>query len=135
MSIDNATPEQWDELRRPSDLSADVRRMRLERVAADVTMARDGSPIKQGGEYTGGSVNYYKVKVSNPTSGGDSYTAECNDIIEALRLNYAEGNILKAVWRIAAARMGKAKRGYEDEVYDAEKIVFFGSRKLEQVKK
>ncbi len=84
-------------------------------------------------EYTGGSVNYYRVPVSFPTTPEqDRYIAECNDIIEALDLNYAEGNVLKALWRIAANRKGKSKRGYKDGVYDAEKIVFFGQRVLLQ---
>lgn len=83
-------------------------------------------------EYTGKSVNYYKVLVEHPTSPGVSpYVAECNDIIEALGMNYAEGNILKAVWRKAAARnLGLAKRGYTDGVYDAEKCEFFGHREV-----
>ncbi len=83
-------------------------------------------------EYTGGSVSYYKVEVGLPTSGGSAYTAECNDIIEALGMNYAEGNAFKALWRRAAARMGKAKAGYKDGLYDAEKVVFFGQRLVAQ---
>jgi len=92
---------------------------------------------KDSREYTGGSVSYYTVPVSNPTTAGrPAYLAECNDIIEALDLNYAEGNVLKALWRIAAARKGSSKKGYSDGVYDAEKIVFFGKRILnnEQIK-
>lgn len=86
-------------------------------------------------EYTGGSVSYYKVQVANPTSGGDPYMAECNDIIEALGMNYAEGNAFKAIWRRCAARtLGKAKAGYKDGLYDAEKVVFFGQRMVAQEK-
>lgn len=84
-------------------------------------------------EYTGGSVNYYKVPVILPTSGGASYVAECNDIIEALGMNYAEGNAFKAIWRSCAAKqLGLSKQGYKDGVYDAEKVVFFGNRMLVQ---
>lgn len=87
-------------------------------------------------EYTGGSVSYYQVKVTAPTSGGDVYTAECNDIIEALGMNYAEGNAFKAIWRRCAARtLGKAKAGYKDGLYDAEKVVFFGQRMVKQEKR
>lgn len=87
-------------------------------------------------EYTGGSVSYYQVKITAPTSGGDAYTAECNDIIEALGMNYAEGNAFKAIWRRCAARtLGKAKAGYKDGLYDAEKVVFFGERMVAQEKK
>lgn len=82
-------------------------------------------------EYTGGSSSYYRVKVDTPTTEGTApYTAECNDIIEALDMNYAEGNVLKALWRRCAARQGKLKKGYTDGTYDAEKIVFFGDRIL-----
>jgi len=86
-------------------------------------------------EYTGGSVSYYQVKITAPTSGRDAYTAECNDIIEALGMNYAEGNAFKAIWRRCAARtLGKAKAGYKDGLYDAEKVVFFGQRMIAQEK-
>ena len=44
-------------------------------------------------EYTGASVSYYKVKIDKPTTESNpSYLAECNDIIEALGMLYAEGN-------------------------------------------
>tara|TARA_Y100001938_G_C7960810_1_gene364209 strand:+ start:116 stop:496 length:381 start_codon:yes stop_codon:yes gene_type:complete len=86
-------------------------------------------------EYTGGSVSYYVVDIENPTSGGDPYTAECNDIIEALGMNYAEGNAFKAIWRLCAARtLGKAKASYKDGVYDSEKVEFFGKRMVVQEK-
>lgn len=85
-------------------------------------------------EYTGGSVSYYSVKIEKPTSGGEQYMAECNDIIEALKMNYAEGNAFKAIWRRCAAKQGKAKAGYKDGLYDAEKVVFFGERMIEQEK-
>ena len=86
-------------------------------------------------EYTGGSVNYYKVEIKNPTSKCVApYTVECNDIIEAMGMNYAEGNAFKAIWRKCAARNGKAKKGYTDGLYDAEKVVFFGQRMVEMEK-
>lgn len=80
-------------------------------------------------EYTGGSVSYYKVLVKHPTDEGRApYVAECNDVIEALHMDFAEGNAFKAIWRKAAARLGKQKRGYDDGLYDAEKVLFFGGR-------
>lgn len=89
----------------------------------------------EGREYTGGSVSYYKVTISFPTSGSDAYTAECNDIIEALHMNYAEGNAFKAIWRRCASKaLGLSKAGYRDGLYDAEKVEFFGKRMVEQEK-
>lgn len=87
------------------------------------------------GEYTGGSSSYYTVHIRNPTTEGrPAYDAECNDIIEALDMNYAEGNAFKALWRRAAARMGMRKKGYDNGLYDAEKVEFFGKRLIEQSK-
>lgn len=87
------------------------------------------------GEYTGGSSSYYTVHVKNPTTEGrDPYFAECNDIIEALDMNYAEGNAFKAIWRRTAARKGMRKKGYDNGLYDAEKVEFFGKRLVEQSK-
>lgn len=79
-------------------------------------------------EYTGGSVSYYKVYIAQPASGGEPYTAECIDIIEALGMDYAEGNAFKAIWRRCAARKGMRKAGYDNGAYDAEKVEFFGYR-------
>jgi hypothetical protein len=83
---------------------------------------------------TGGSSSYYTVAVERPTSGGAPYMAECNDIIEALSMEYDVANVFKAAWRIAALRQGKGKLGQDSPVYDAEKIVFFGNRIIERPK-
>lgn len=85
-------------------------------------------------EYTGGSSNYYKVYVKNPTTLGEPYEAECNDIIESLKMTFAEGNAFKAIWRKAKARQGVKKKGYDNGVYDSEKVVFFGQRMLVEAK-
>lgn len=85
-------------------------------------------------EYTGGSSSYYQVRITNPTTKDNPpYTAECNDIIEALGMNYAEGNAFKAIWRRAAAEFLEVKkRGYDNGLYDAEKVEFFGHRMVIQ---
>lgn len=85
-------------------------------------------------EYTGGSVSYYQLHITNPTTKGrPAYTAECNDIIEGLKMSYAEGNAFKAIWRRCAAQnLGLGKKGYTDGKYDAEKVVFFGERLVKQ---
>ena len=85
-------------------------------------------------ELTGGSADYYKVNVDMPTSGGEAYMAECNDIIEALGMEYDVANVFKAAWRVAALRQGYGKPGQDDAVYDGEKIVFFGQRIIERAK-
>lgn len=81
---------------------------------------------------SGGSNSYYMVDVTKPTTLPSGYRAECNDIIEALGLNFAEGNILKALWRIAAKRQGRQNK--TSARYDAEKIEFFARRVVEQNK-
>jgi len=80
---------------------------------------------------TGLSVNYYRVSIEDPTSEEiEPYTAECNDLIESLNMTYAEANVFKAIWRKCAEReLGIAKEG-NDQVYDAEKCVFFSDRIL-----
>lgn len=83
-------------------------------------------------EYTGGSVRYYTVSVTHPIcEAADPYDAECIDIIDALQMTPNEANAFKALWRRAAARLGKSKRGYTDGLYDAEKVEFYGRRLVE----
>lgn len=82
---------------------------------------------------TGGSSSYYKVHINNPTTLPAPYDAECNDIIEALQMNFTEGNIFKAIWRMAASRIGNGKPG-NTYLYDAEKVQFFADRLLTQAK-
>ena len=82
---------------------------------------------------SGGSNDYYKVTVARPTSGIEPYTAECNDIIEALQMTYAEGNAFKAIWRHALARRGIGKQG-NTQKYEAEKAEFFAKRLVELTK-
>lgn len=96
-----------------------------------LTSFSESQPVAQ---YTGGSSDYYKVFVKNPTTLLAPYEAECNDIIEALNMTFAEGNAFKAIWRKAKARQGVKKKGYDNGVYDSEKVVFFGERMLIEAK-
>ena len=90
-----------------------------------MTNKSDGSTA----EYTGGKVNYYEVEITHPTrEGRGPYTAECNDIIEALGLSFSEGEAFKAIWRKGAARIKPGKRGHDGGLYDAEKASFYGKR-------
>lgn len=105
----------------------------LQRNELETVAGRHVEPMAEAAEYTGGSVSYYRVPVAAPLSGGAPYVAECNDIIEALGMTYAEGNAFKAIWRLCAARtLGVKKRGYTDGLYDAEKVAFFGARMVAQ---
>lgn len=79
-------------------------------------------------EDSGGSCDYYRVKVYKPTTAEHPYVAECNDVIEELDMTYAEANIFKEIWRTAAARtLGKKKAGHTN-VRGAEKVLFFAKR-------
>lgn len=85
-------------------------------------------------ENSGGSCDYYGVYIRVPTSEEqEPYTAECNDIIEELKMTFAEANMFKEIWRGAAAReLGKLKKD-NNEVRGAEKISFFSDRHTIQV--
>ena len=91
-------------------------------------------PVEEGSkaakaENSGGSCDYYSVFIENPTTPDtDPYTAECNDVIEALDMTFAESNMFKEIWRTAAARtLGKEKEGHTTK-RGAEKIRFFSDR-------
>ncbi len=90
-------------------------------------------PLVEPAPLTGGSSSYYKLDIAHPTTLPAPYTAECNDIIEALNMNYAEGNAFKAIWRRAAERQGRGKPG-TSLLYDSEKVVFFGERLVVQAR-
>ena len=93
------------------------------------------TPTEATEEHTGGSSSYYTVRITHPTTPYKlPYDAECNDIIEALNMTFAEANNFKATWRTAAARQGRKKCG-NNAVYDAEKCVFFSERMLVAAKK
>lgn len=81
-------------------------------------------------EYTGGSVSYYAVDINRPLDKKSGpYKAECQDIIDALGMDFNEGCAFKAIWRRAAARnLGLRKKGYDDGLYDAQKVEFYGMR-------
>jgi hypothetical protein len=82
-------------------------------------------------DLTGGSSTYYKMKLThNTTPELPDDWVECNDIIETLKMTFAEGNIFKAVWRIASSRLGNGKKNHK-ALYDAQKIVFFGKNMIQ----
>lgn len=99
-----------------------------EEVVIDLRKEKINEKPHNSPENSGLSCNYYVVDIKQPTSVGKPYTAECNDIIEALGMNATEANIFKEIWRTAAARtLGKEKEGHNAK-RGAEKVAFFGLR-------
>jgi len=85
---------------------------------------------KPAGENSGGPVSYYLVQVQRPNQIEGPYQAECSDIIEALGMDFNEGEAFKAIWRKAAERtLGLAKEG-NTPFRDAEKVAHYGKRML-----
>lgn len=88
------------------------------------------TPVKE--ENSGGNVNYYRVAVVRPNQSKTAYTAECSDIIEALGMDFNEGEAFATIWRRAAQRtLGLVKAGNTAK-RDAEKVAHFGRRMLAQ---
>lgn len=88
------------------------------------------SHSEQKTENSGGKVNYYRVLISNPNQAEFTYIAECSDIIEALGMDFNEGEAFKAIWRKAAQRsLGIGKEGNTSK-RDAEKIAHYANRIL-----
>lgn len=74
---------------------------------------------------TGGPSEYYLVPVPKPRRKTlKAYVAECQDLMAALALSWSEGNVFKALWRVARHRAGRGKEG-TDARYDVEKLVYF----------
>lgn len=83
------------------------------------------------GENSGGDVNYYLCHISHPKREEFApYTAECEDIIEALGMTFAEGTVFKALWRSCAERELGLKKEGGDGIRDAEKMVYSSNRVL-----
>lgn len=79
-------------------------------------------------ENSGLSCSYYEVQVNYPIKDDKQpYLAECGDITEALEMTPHEANIFKEIWRSAAARQGRKKKG-NTPLRSAEKILFFAQR-------
>lgn len=88
--------------------------------------------LRQVRKDSGADGSYYEVDIVHPKS-GKPYRAECQDIIEALGMDFNEGNVFKGIWRRCAARtLGKVKKGNEDTLYDAQKVEFYSNRILLQ---
>jgi hypothetical protein len=74
------------------------------------------------------------MKADNSGYDGSYYNlpagaSELQDLIEHRNLNFALGNIFKAVWRMGATE--QHKRTAE---YDLQKIIFYAERELRRIK-
>jgi hypothetical protein len=79
-------------------------------------------------ENSGLSCSYYVKEIQYPWDDSKSaYVAECGEICESLGMDPFEANIFKELWRKAAQRQGKTKKG-NTSVRSAEKIKFFADR-------
>lgn len=82
---------------------------------------------------TGGRVNYYLAPVKHPQREDQpAYVAECEDIIQALNMDFNEACEFKAIWRTAAARQGNGKPGNK-ALYDAQKRLHYAGRSVRQL--
>lgn len=119
----------------PSTYEAAVKDLMDQIKGAGVTPQRrdtDKKDTSGGGKLTGN--HYYRVDVKTPISDEVApYAAECADIIEALNMTFNEGEAFKALWRLAAARLGKTKAG-GNPVYDADKAAHYGARTAAQTR-
>jgi len=94
-----------------------------------------GPAIEPRNKLTGGLTNYYLVRVTHPQRSDQApYTAECEDIIDALGLDPNEANIFKEIWRSANARQGNGKPDHK-ALYGAEKIVHYAGRILKKLQR
>ena len=82
----------------------------------------------------GGLVNYYIVEVKHPQRNVSPYTAECEDLIEALELSFDEANIFKEIWRTARGRQGEGKDG-NNTLRATEKMVHYANRLFKRAKR
>jgi hypothetical protein len=81
-------------------------------------------------ENSGLECDYYWVDIELPVRDREQYTAEAQDIMEALNMTFTEGTIFKSLWRKAAERQGRRKLG-NSAYRDAQKIKFYGERLLD----
>jgi len=75
---------------------------------------------------SGGDNDYWLVDITHPKR-LKAYTAECEDIIEALGMTFQEGEAFKAIWRKCADRFGNGKPG-DTPLRNAQKVAHFGQR-------
>lgn len=87
-------------------------------------------------ELTGGAVSYYSTAI--PRELVDEYEShvviDAESVINSLQLNWSEANIMKELFRTANGRKGKGKKNHT-ELYGAEKIQYYGTKNLANIKR
>lgn len=80
-------------------------------------------------ENSGLRVNYYLAEIEHPQREDQkAYTAECEDIIDALNMTFDEANIFKEIWRTANARTNQKGKAGNTPVRAAEKLLHYAKR-------
>ncbi len=78
------------------------------------------SHVKQ----SGGDSDYYLCKITHPKR-LKPCEVECEDIIYALGMTFAEGEAFKATWRNAAMRLNNGKAG-DSAIRNGQKVEHYG---------
>lgn len=81
---------------------------------------------------SGGDNDYWLLAITHPKR-LDPYKVECEDIIEAMEMPFAEATVFKSLWRLMKLRMGQGKTG-STEAYEGEKMVYYSDRTLAKIK-
>jgi hypothetical protein len=76
--------------------------------------------------------DYWLIDIAHPKR-LEPYKVECEDIIEAMNMPFAEATVFKSLWRLCQLRAGNGKPG-STEQYEAEKMVYYSDRTLAKVK-
>lgn len=127
-------PEQPEEFanRWPSESAAPE--MTLSGLLPSVLKEAPKAARRVGDNKSGGQVTYYSVDVDDPSKGGEPYHAECIDIINALDMNFSEGEAFKSIWRCAADRHPGLEKAGNETVRDAQKVAYYGGQ-MERLEK
>lgn len=87
-------------------------------------------------ELTGGAVSYYSTAIPKElVKEFESHVVvDAESIINSLKLNWSEANIMKELFRTANGRKGMGKKNHT-ELYGAEKIEYYGIKNLANIKR
>lgn len=75
--------------------------------------------------------DYWLLDIQHPKR-LEPHKVECEDIIEAMDMPFAEATVFKSLWRLMQLRRGRGKPG-STEKYEAEKMVYYSARTLAKI--